>query len=61
MKWPKGRHNGQRITGIYLRFMVDILWWSWVPHFGNRYARGFHWLCFHFWFDWQYDERRVQA
>ena len=47
MKWPKGKYNGERISGFKFSFAVHLLWWNWMPiikfNFGEPY---FIWLCF---------------
>lgn len=32
MKWPRGKNNGQRITGVCIRFRFNLLWWYWYFH-----------------------------
>lgn len=27
MKWPRGRYNGQRITGVEVKVRLDLRWW----------------------------------
>lgn len=29
MKWPRGKFNGQRITGVTVRMEIDVLDWWW--------------------------------
>jgi hypothetical protein len=50
MKWPRGKYNGQRISGVDLHLRINVLWWCWVPHISFRYTKYVHWLCFHFWY-----------
>lgn len=36
MKWPRGKHNGQRIVGFRLDFRLNVRrWWFLLP---NRYS-----------------------
>lgn len=47
MRWPRGKHNGQRIEGFELKFKVHLTWWNWKPlamwNFGEP---AIFWLCF---------------
>jgi hypothetical protein len=29
MRWPRGRHNGQRIAGVNIKFRLNVFWWAW--------------------------------
>ncbi len=38
MKWPKGKHNGQRIVGFGVQIKIHILYWGWERYwrYGTR-------------------------
>lgn len=31
MKWPRGKYNGRNITGIEVKFVIDLAYWQWLP------------------------------
>ena len=42
MRWPRGRWNGQRITGLEVKIRIDVLWWrlSWFGPYGSCASFG---------------------
>lgn len=46
-KWPRGKHNGQRIVGFAVKLIVEVDYVCWLPraswNFGNPYLI---WLIF---------------
>jgi|DEB19_MinimDraft_3_1074340.scaffolds.fasta_scaffold95338_1 hypothetical protein len=55
IRWPRGRYNGWRITGIEFKFVLDVTSWEWLPVIGHHCGM-FHWLCFRSWTQWHYDQ-----
>ncbi len=38
-KWPRGKYNGQRIIGFFIKFALDVRWWGFfLP---TKYNRAF--------------------
>lgn len=50
-----------RCRGFIIKIAIDFTWWEWVPNFGVKYSRGFHWLCFHSWVSWNYRHRKIHS
>lgn len=54
MKWPKGKYNGRRIVGFYIKFRFDVLYWAFHRRapYGGCLSLG----PFHIWFGFAYEE-----
>jgi len=54
LRWPRGKHNGQRIVGVEVKFVISLTFWAlklgW--NFGNPMI---HFGPLHFWFQTVYD------
>ncbi len=57
MRWPRGRHNGQRIAGVDIKFRLNVFWWAW--EFKPRYFGTFrlHAGPFHLWINLDFEDR----
>lgn len=57
--FPKGKYNGQPITGFELTFRINLVTWTWLPKSNLRESHGgkpfFRWLCFWTWIELVYD------
>lgn len=42
MRWPRGRWNGQRITGLEVKIRIDVLRWRlhWFGRWGSCASLG---------------------
>ena len=48
MRWPRGRYNGQRITGFRISFEVNVDWMWWKPRISWNFGEPhFIWLIFY--------------
>lgn len=59
MRWPRGKHNGQRIVGVSIKVVVTVTDWLWRPMIGHH-CGAFHWLFWRCWAQPEYDERRMK-
>ena len=50
VRWPRGKYNGEKITGITIKFCLDLLYWT-RPRCGWNYGNPYlHLGPLHFWF-----------
>ena len=59
IKWPRGKHNGQRIDGFLISLKIHFLWWHWKPVYSfNSGEPYFIWLFFSIRAMANYDHKR---
>jgi len=46
IRWPRGKYNGRRITGVEITFKLNIFWWAFTVH---KYSWSIHVGPFHLW------------
>ncbi len=46
IRWPRGRHNGRRITGFKITAGIDLAHCEWRPIISWRFWHWIHWLWF---------------
>ena len=49
LRWPRGKRNGRRITGVSVELHIDVDHWTWRP-FVSLKDGVIHWFCFMSWF-----------
>ena len=50
VRWPRGKYNGELITGVQIKFCLDFLHWT-KPKCGWNFGAPFlHFGPLHFWF-----------
>lgn len=53
MKWPRGKYNGRRIGGFFVKVRFDILWWG--LNLPTRYGGCLSIGPLHVWFEAAYE------
>ena len=53
-RWPRGKYNGQRITGVSLKIQFDVGWWCWIPKI-PIYSNCLVWGPFRIWLHAEYE------
>jgi hypothetical protein len=54
-KWPRGKHNGQRIVGVSVKVKVRVDHWHWKPFLTWNWGMPCaHWLFIWSWWELVY-------
>lgn len=54
MRWPRGRYNGQRIVGVDVKLVIDVLRWRFYGP--SRFTKMFAVGPVRMYFYWKYED-----